>query len=376
MRPTTIRTYRFITENGYTPRIWKIQGSNDNVNWTTLHEVSVSWTWDDGKIKVQYDIPLENRAEYKYHRLQVDEFDSTSVRIYSLQFYDSLCETNSSFYLDASAENPLQLAFADGYNVDGTPKDIIKIITTSHFINLTEFSDNIEEALAGTDVINIILYSVYDLYTDSISFEAKLPLYQTPVNILKDYGCNILSHGAVLDLDLNSYFRIWWSGDTVSVNFTKPITTDRLWYVAQTYDGSKAHLDFKFSEDNGTTWSNTVQLLPGYRDKMERVYQLDRIYNINYVKFYLYGGMDSYRYTYLYEFSFYDAKEITDFNILNGKLYQHDYVNDVWNQVYKIPLGYFSLIRNPENTNWEIANFIPNNIPQMFFAPYFRKIIH
>ena len=59
--------------------------------------------------------------------------------------------------------------------------------------------------------------------------------------------------------------------------------------------------------------------------------------------------------------------------IENGEVYEWKPVTETWEKVYKIPLGYLTIGRNPDNTGWEAFDFIPNHIPSMMAAPIFRK---
>ncbi len=196
--PTRIRAYRFITEKGYTPTVWRIEGSNDNVSWNVLHRVvASSWTWNDGKNVVQYDIPLENRGEYKYHRLVIEQLGG-EVRIYSLQFFDSLCPTSTSVTVYADNENPLQLAFANGYNADGTPNDVLVSLTQPQTVDIL---DLILPGDLESSPLHYILYAKYNSYTGGIDFTCYTPVYEVLFNdITKNIPMKI-ENGKVYELD-------------------------------------------------------------------------------------------------------------------------------------------------------------------------------
>lgn len=68
--PRTIRAYSFITENGYTPATWKLEGSNNGTDWTVLHSGTAP-EWGAGKVQVDEDIDSGNIAPYLYHKLVV-----------------------------------------------------------------------------------------------------------------------------------------------------------------------------------------------------------------------------------------------------------------------------------------------------------------
>jgi hypothetical protein len=123
------------------------------------------------------------------------------------------------------------------------------------------------------------------------------------------------------------------------------------------------NVKIKFSEDDGQTWASTV--VPSSFDgiwALDRVYNINRIYLTNYVN-----------YARIYELRFYEAGAIKKHKLTNGEIYEYDPVAAQWNKTYKLPIGYFSLWRNPEGTSWEVGPFIPTHIPQMAIAPFFRK---
>jgi len=60
--------------------------------------------------------------------------------------------------------------------------------------------------------------------------------------------------------------------------------------------------------------------------------------------------------------------------MMDGKFYEYNDVTQEWVQKYKIPIGYVIFRRNPDNTAWEIAHFIPNWVPNMLSAPAFLKL--
>lgn len=364
LRPTMIRGYRFVTETGYTPRVWRVEGSNDNVTWTTLHSVTVDWTWGTGKQIVDQEIPIENRDYFMHHRLIVDEFDATLIRIYYLQFWDATCPSNADFFLDADAENPCQLAFADGYNVDGSPKDILFTINTGIDIDILPLIDK-QDKLLEDNIVPCILYAKYDPNTSSVSFVGENQFFEDAVIKPEDMGIQTVyinndsgyPLSNIFDGNTSSYARV---SSTYKWDFR--IAPSR--FISAIYRKS-ATTDFRLSlsEDDGVTW-NSIVVPTG-----TEIVELDRVYHVNRI----YIDRTSTSIGVLYELRFYEAGAIKKHKLMNGEIYEYDPVADQWNKVYKIPLGYFSLWRNPDNTAWEIGPFIPTHIPQMSIAPWFRK---
>ncbi len=357
LRPTMLRGYRFITYNGYTPRIWRVEGSNDNATWTTLHSVTVDWTWGDGKQVVEQEIPLENRDYFMHHRLIVDEFDATSIRIYYLQFWDALCPSNVDFYLDADAENPCQLAFANGYNTDGSPKDILFTINTGIPIDATAITEG--EAPENTPM-PCTLFAKYDSSTSSVSFLAEV---QYAGNYIDPYARNIrvVSYSApenpenILDGSSSTKLSLALVGGNAVFEFPDPV------YISKYYINASGTFYFEISEDYGATWNTWTVSGTGY-------HTLDRIYAMTRFRVRRISSNAS-----VYYVKFYDASPITLHKMSNGEIYEYDPITEQWNKTYKLPLGYFSLWRNPEGTAFEIGPFTPTHIPQMAIAPWFRK---
>lgn len=367
LRPTMIRGYKFITENGYTPRVWRVEGSNDNVTWTTLHTVTVDWTWGTGKQAVEYEIPLENRDYFMHHRLIVDEFDATSIRIYYLQFWDGACPSAADLYLDADAENPLQLSFADGYNVDGSPKDILFTIDIGTDIEVTSLLDS-QDKLLENDMIPCVLFAKYDPNTSSVSFVAENQYFEDAMIKPEDMGIQTVS----INQDSSHPMSHMFDGNTSTYANFYSSTPPRLWdfriipsrYISAIYRNSAYYFDLKLSEDDGVTWNNNT-IPPG-----NGIIELDRVYYTNRVYIQMSSNSTSAR---IYELRFYEAGAIKKHKLSNGEIYEYDPVAAQWNKTYKLPIGYFSLWRNPEGTSWEVGPFIPTHIPQMAVAPFFRK---
>jgi hypothetical protein len=366
LRPTMIRGYKFITENEYTPRVWRVEGSNDNVTWTTLHTITVDWTWGTGKQVVEYEIPLENRDYFMHHRLIVDEFDATSIRIYYLQFWDGACPSAADLYLDADIENPLQLSFADGYNVDGSPKDILFTINIGTDIEVTSLLDS-QDKLLENNMIPCVLFAKYDPNTSLVSFVAENQYFEDAMIKPENMGIQTVSikedssfpMSRIFDGNTSTYAWFFYSqGYFWDFRISPYITTATIYIKNGDYN-----VKIKFSEDDGQTWASTV--VPSSFDgiwALDRVYNINRIYLTNYVN-----------YARIYELRFYEAGAIKKHKLTNGEIYEYDPVAAQWNKTYKLPIGYFSLWRNPEGTSWEVGPFIPTHIPQMAIAPFFRK---
>lgn len=366
LRPTMIRGYRFVTFNGYTPRIWRVEGSNDNATWTTLHSVTVDWTWGDGIQTVEQEIPLENRDYFTHHRLIVDEFDAAAIRIYYLQFWDSLCASPGEFYLDADAENPLQISFADGFNTDGTPKNIPVTINTGIQIDATQIMSDVE-LLMNDNPIPCALYAKYDPNTSTTSFLADVSDAETiriePESMgMEVIATNLLST-EIAEIFDNSLSSGGYFNSSKYVRFSvQPFYASMFWANLSSTGGL-----LKISEDYGNTWTSFT--MPSGTN----VTSLGRTYHVTQFQF-LYNG-SSFN---LYEFRFCKEPPVTDHKMSNGRIYEYDPVAGQWNHVYKVPLGYFQLWKNPDGSSWEIASFVPTFVPSMTVAPSFRRagLIH
>jgi hypothetical protein len=365
LRPTMIRGYRFVTANGYTPRVWRIEGSNDNATWTTLHSVTVDWTWGDGKQTVEQDVPTENRDYFMHHRLIIDEFDATAVRIYNLQFWDSLCASPAEFYLDADSESPVQIAFADGFNTDGTPKNIPVTINTGIQIDATEVISK-SDLLATSNVIPCALYAKYDADLSSVSFlaEVQVDLYiPFPPDYLNiSYISGVINSGSwpeIFDSSLSTALRPSSEEFILAVN--NPIYVNYLELKTRASPTGSIY----FSENNGISWELAWTGNADFEGNPIGI-SLDRTYYVTQIKL-------TTAYVYWYYMKFFDASVSSKNKMSNGKVYEYDQINEVWNHIYKVPLGYFSLWKNPDGSAWEIANFIPTFVPQMAIAPWFRS---
>jgi len=361
LRPTMLRGYRFITYNGYTPRVWRVEGSNDNATWTTLHSVTVDWTWGDGKQVVEQEIPSANRDYFLHHRLIVDEFDASSIRIYYLQFWDAACSSAADFYLDVDAENPCQLAFADGYKSTGEPKDILFTINASTNIEILDFVTT-PDVLLEDGPIACVLFAKYDSTESSVSFIGE-PLLDNDTILSPEKHGYITSYPQLFDGDLNTYINSTNMNNIYGAEITNGALTSKI-FVKIVSNTSNAENIVEISEDYGSTWIEAIKS-PGSGYKT--IYQnLDRVYDVTNIRVrYVYGK--------IFELRMYDASRKTIHKMSEGKFYEYDAVEETWNQVYKLPLGYFSLWKNPDGSAWEIGPFTPTHIPQMGIAPWFRK---
>ncbi len=376
LRPTMIRGYRFVTENGYTPRVWRVEGSNDNVTWTTLHSVTVDWTWDAGKNVYEGTVPTENRDYFTHHRLIIDEFDADTVRIYELQFWDSACPSTADLYLDADAENPLQLDFMDGYNEDGTPKSIIKTLSSAANISLDSLFASISE-LPTTDTHTAILFAEYDTNNDTVVFTCEDYSNEVkPIPISDDI--TVLSKTSyfenpqnVFDDDPATYASVSWTSGVSGNAVYQPayqFWTHRLFLKATVSSGY--YIKIYISEDEGATFN---LVLDARSSLVDAIVSLDRPYYVTRIKIEM-NSMKSYRYTKLYYLRFDDPTKAHLRKVENGKFYEWNDLMQQWEQKHKIPMGYLTIHRNPDNTSWEVASFVPNHLPTFMIAPCYRKV--
>jgi len=211
----TIRAYSFITENGYTPATWKVEGSNDGTNWTTLHSGTAP-TWDAGKNQVDETIVEGNRAAYTYHRLVVDGFDSgvTAVRIYALQFWNDGITTQLGLRAFASASDPLKFAFGGGVD-EGS--DVVHEVSLTSPLSLT--IDPTETAAhmppSGASKYPLLVYAEHNPDTEATVLGAE------PVNV-DDY--------VMLDDIQSQLIALGWSVGAIG-NWTEAIANgfDNVW---------------------------------------------------------------------------------------------------------------------------------------------------
>lgn len=361
-RPTMIRGYRFITENGYTPRVWRVEGSNDNVTWTTLHSVTVDWTWGDGRQVVEQTIPEENRDYFAHHRLIIDEFDASEVRVYYIQFWDAFCPTVTDIYLDATSSDPLQIAFADGYNQDGTPKDIVKTITTPSNISLDTFLAEVIDPVNHPFPHACVLFAEYDAGSDEVTFIARsqyneLPLPSSKYKVLlNEWGGDVNN---IFDYSSSTYL----SSSSVYADLILELTQPDYYSWCFRWTGvyqTKLYI----SEDYGATWVGGWSM-PSTNAK----FFFDRPYYVTRLKFIPTKNHYSH---YIYYFGL-PSKISSLHKLTDGKVYEYDSETDTWSQVYRVPLGTMYLVRTPDGTAVEVGDFIPTNMPQMTYAPYITK---
>jgi len=376
-RPFKARKYKFITENGYTPQIWHLQGSNDGTNWTTLHENLVTYTWEDGKNIYEADIPTENQGVYTYHRILIDEFDATQVRIYSIQLWDADFTYDDSIMIDASAEWPLQLSFADGFNPDGTPIDIIKVLTTRQEIRIGNFVFAAPSLLDGnTSYVNGILFAVYNPQEDAISFEVDNALCSTPMlnndNVIFENGsCGWTNPQNIFDNNDSTYGGLNYSSNKYAyITPTVPFYSSAM-YIKIYHYSSSCYTDVYISEDYGTTYEQ-VFYKQG-KGTFSLYTYFPRTYYVTKLKIKTYtsavGGDNR-----IYTMNFDDATKASSRKYEDGKVWEYIPDSETWEQVYKIPLGYVHIWQNLDGTAYEPYGFTPTFSPMSTIAPNFKKI--
>lgn len=365
------KKYRFVSENGYTPRVWHFQGSNDGVNWTTLHENLVTLTWDTGKVLYEADIPVENQGYYTYHRLLIDEFDASSVRIYSLQVYSADVSSDSAIKVFASAEYPLQLSFLDGFNQDGTPNTIIKTLTTPVELPVEEslFVDTTFLYALTPKVIGFILYAIYDSQSDTVHFRCDSfnDVYYTAPNLadivtVETCTGNISTAYNPFDYNDSTYFDITKNNQYVIYDVATPFYMNYFRY--RYYNAVRDYPPRVYvSEDYGSTW---VQIYD--TPKVTGTYTVEEytpaVYFVTKIKI---SPVDSANNVYDLRLG---LKYANHSKIENGKIYEYDLVGDVWNQVYKIPIGYITYKLDNAETSYEPYSFAYAQRPSHILMPF------
>jgi F5/8 type C domain len=108
-----------INPSTWGPRDWILQGSNDDINWTNLHEVNMEPTWVSSE-KREYIV--DNPGDYRYYRLFITETVNTSgtaVSISEMELFEAVEETKISVYTATSADG-ITFSNWQPVNSDGT----------------------------------------------------------------------------------------------------------------------------------------------------------------------------------------------------------------------------------------------------------------
>lgn len=373
-RPFKARKYKFITENGYTPQIWHLQGSNDGTNWTTLHENLVTYTWEDGKNIYEADIPTENQGVYTYHRILIDEFDATQVRIYSIQLWDADFTYDDSIMIDASAEWPLQLSFADGFNPDGTPIDIIKVLTTRQEIRIGDLAFTAPSLLDGNnDCANGILFAVYDSQTDTVSFQVDNVFnISSPLNndtVTFENGSTSWDNPQNLfDGNDGTYTGLHDRYDRYAyIVPTTPFYSDSMFI--KLYSNDTYYQEIAISEDYGSTFEQVLYDTTSGTQSFYVVFP--KVYYVTKIR---YKARNYTSYSRIYTLALNDASRCKDRKYEDGKVWEYIPATETWEQVYKIPLGYVHIWKNLDGTAYVPYGFTPTFSPMSTIAPNFKKI--
>ncbi|HRV01788.1 MAG TPA: hypothetical protein P5539_08840, partial [Mesotoga sp.] len=114
-----IDRYRIVahgTNATYSPRSWKLQGSNDIVTWVDLHTVSGRAGWT-GPSEFFY---TDCKAAFPYYRILISEYNSSSyVYIYELELYEVKNHKFSLIGRDKFKNQDNYLVWDDGLQLKG-----------------------------------------------------------------------------------------------------------------------------------------------------------------------------------------------------------------------------------------------------------------
>lgn len=91
-----------------TPKDWKLQGSNDGNNWTTLHTVTGFTAWAANDIKGYYEVDIDNIESFKFYRLYVTEVNACclnnncdySIKIRELELRAHPCNLDTQWLME------------------------------------------------------------------------------------------------------------------------------------------------------------------------------------------------------------------------------------------------------------------------------------
>jgi hypothetical protein len=374
----TIKSYAFITENGYTPNSWKVQGSSDGISWIDLHSVSVSWTWDTGKNKVEYNIPLENRRSFKYHRVLFDSFSVSEVRIYMLQFYNVELENKNQVRILASPEDPIILSFADGFEEDGiTPIDHEVTINTNNIIDI--IPTKIEHSPQyGANKYRLLVYAEYDPISGEVIFDAEHMNVDDYINIayiwrdLRDhFRWTVVSDYSDFYKFLDEAYSssaIWFDSNYLNMicSHGTSFYCSYIYFRYQNYTSDYSDYDPKIytTQNYGETWD--LIFTHHVNDRVTREFNISVEENITGLRlkdgYYIYNF---YPYCYgIYENGFGGRK------FSNGKVLYYDTPTDQWIQKYRIFLGTIEVIKSADGNNWEVSEFLPFQNSRNTIVPF------
>lgn len=374
MRPTRISGYTFITTNGFTPSEWRVQGSNDGTSWTDLDTQSKT-DWADGRIL--YNGTIMGGNSFTSHRLVVDANSSSTTRIFCLQFWDSRCPSRDKVYVDASAEHPLQLAFADGYNGDGTPKDIVVTITEPV---------EIAAAMPPTALTYVNqLFATYDPVGESVSFEFDAEEWnQGWVNPAKlGNGVSITTAAGspsniprAFDDDEATSMSMPNNSAAIRISLGDPLYVGACRVLcAASSAKSYVGLKMRHSTDFGANWTGWTTVYINNNAKLWRSYSVN-----NFVTNIELGSL-TYDVSYIsYVYAFYmetvASNHLRHRKFSGGVQYKLNFDTTVWEPVYRIPLAQFEISLNEDGTGpaFEHPNYAW--VPQMGLEPAQRRIIY
>ncbi len=159
---TLVETYLVGTNAASCPLSWKLQGSLEGETWNDLHIVENTGVWDASFEAKTFTVPEEGRGNYLYYRLLITASNAATMQLRNFRLFRaaSVCG-KGQLLLDASAENPLVLSFADGFN-GIIPIDHNKSISAAQLTNM--FDDSGCPVCRGAPVSSPIQVNIYAVH--------------------------------------------------------------------------------------------------------------------------------------------------------------------------------------------------------------------
>ncbi len=377
--PRVIRAYSFITENGYTPATWTLQGSNNGTDWTTLHSGTAP-TWGAGKEQVDEDISAGNIASYLYHRLVFDTFDATAVRLYAWQLWTHGISTQLGARVFADATDPLMIAFGNGETVE-------EVTLTSPLSVTIDPASAPHLPPTGASAYALLAYADYDPLTQETVLGAE------PLNVddyvklghirtqLAGAGWSITESGWYD----NASFRTsnFFDGDWATSAIRSATGSAYYTIIALTsfvFSGMKikvlvTHADnsvrVEYTTDGGSNWNTCVRQYL-YADNgltFTEIFETPLV--INGIRLVATRGTQQSAGFYEVELYCLDIPGIgtAGRKFGNGRVQLYDSAEEEWVEKCRVYLGTLNMGKGMDG-EWAVNGFVPFNMPPQNLVPF------
>ncbi len=256
------------------PKAWKLQGSNNDTDWTDLDTQSAQTGWTDGAYRT---FSFTNSTAYRYFRLYVTEGNNaTYIRVDAFELLESASKDNafddstSTYWRSSQTSGSISAAAYIGYDFGvGVTKALTGFTIKQHAANQAINSVKVQRSDNGsswTDVATVAITADTSLQTKSFTNTTAARYWRLLANAETASGSwEVEEVGLTLSEDL----------ELISESFEAEATPTegRVCIFLEEVDSITLNTDLKayVSRDDGTTWTQITLTNEGEYDSSKDI---------------------------------------------------------------------------------------------------------